>query len=154
MVVILAPFDAWLIMRGIQTLAIRMKTIEENAHEIVKFLLTQKHITKVYYPGLKDHPGYNIMKKQARGFGGMISFEVDSKERALYMLKNIKLITFAESLGGNDTLLTYPLTQTHSEVPQDLLDENGITDRVLRLSVGIENIKDIIDDLERVLNHE
>lgn len=144
----LAPFDSWLIMRGIQTLAVRMDRAQENAAEIVEWLLRQKRVTKVIYPGLKSHPGYEIMKQQSRGFGAMITFDVDHKEFALHLLRNVKLIRFAESLGGTETLLTYPITQTHADVPVNELEKNGITDRTLRFSVGIENIKDLIGELE------
>lgn len=144
----LSPFDSWLIMRGIQTLAVRMDRAQENAAGIVEWLLGQKRVTKVIYPGLKSHPGYEIMKRQSRGFGAMITFDVDHKEFAQYLLRNVKLIRFAESLGGTETLLTYPLTQTHADVPANELEKNGITDRTLRFSVGIENIKDLIGELE------
>lgn len=106
-------------------------------------------MTKVLYPGLPDHPGYGIMKKQARGFGAMLTFDVKDKETAEKLLNHVKLIQFAESLGGTETLLTYPLTQTHADVPKDVLAQNGITEATLRMSVGIENIDDLIRDLEQ-----
>lgn len=146
----LAPFDCWLILRGIKTLAVRMERAQKNAFEIVDWLKKQNEILKVYYPGLKENPGHEICKKQARGFGCMITLEVDRKETALNILKNVKLIHFAESLGGVETLITYPITQTHADVPKDVLEENGINERVLRLSVGIEDIKDLLTELERV----
>ncbi|MGN1023562.1 MAG: PLP-dependent transferase, partial [Lachnospiraceae bacterium] len=108
------------------------------------------YVTRVIYPGLPDHPGYQIMQKQARGFGAMLSFEVVSPEFARSILENVELFYFAESLGGTETLITYPITQTHADVPKELLDKNGITDRLLRLSVGIEGKQDLIDEFERV----
>lgn len=146
----LAPFDSWLILRGIKTLSVRMDRAEENAIKIANWLKDRKHITKVIYPGLPEHPGHEIMKKQARGFGAMLTFEVDSKEFALYILKSVRLIRFAESLGGTETLITYPITQTHADVPAEELERNGITDRILRVSVGIEGVDDLLKELEQV----
>lgn len=148
----LAPFDSWLILRGIKTLSVRMDRAEENAIKIANWLKDHKHITKVIYPGLPEHPGHEIMKKQARGFGAMLTFEVDSKEFALYILKSVRLIRFAESLGGTETLITYPITQTHADVPAEELERNGITDRILRVSVGIEGVDDLLKELEQVWN--
>lgn len=146
----LAPFDSWLILRGIKTLAIRMEQAEKNAERLVEWLCREKKVVKVYYPGLQDHPGYEVCKKQARGFGCMVTFEVESKELAFQILKEVRLIHFAESLGGVETLITYPITQTHADVPEDVLAANGITDKILRLSVGIEDTDDLIKELERV----
>ena len=146
----LAPFDSWLIMRGIKTLGIRMERAQKNAFRIAEWLACQEAVTRVIYPGLPEHPGYEIMKKQCRGFGAMLSFAVDSKEFALSVLRQVRLIRFAESLGGTETLLTYPLTQTHADVPEALREQNGITDRLLRLSVGIEDVEDLIAEFERV----
>lgn len=143
----LAPFDSWLILRGLKTLGIRMERAQENAFQIAKFLLRQKEISQVIYPGLECHPGFQILQKQARGFGSMITFQVQSKEIALSILQNVQLIQFAESLGGVESLITYPITQTHADVPERILAQNGITDKTLRLSVGIENIKDLLQDL-------
>ena len=146
----LSPFDSWLILRGIKTLALRMERAQVNALALVDWLKEQKRVTKVIYPGLPEHPGYEIMKKQARGFGGMLTFEVDSREFALSVLNHVKLIQFAESLGGTESLITYPITQTHADVPPDKLAANGITDRILRMSVGIESKEDLVEELERV----
>ena len=146
----LSPFDSWLILRGIKTLALRMERAQENALALVDWLKEQKRVTKVIYPGLPEHPGYEIMKKQARGFGGMLTIEVDSREFALSVLNHVKLIQFAESLGGTESLITYPITQTHADVPPDKLAANGITDRILRMSVGIESKEDLVEELERV----
>ena len=143
----LAPFDCWLVLRGIKTLAIRMKQSQENAIKIVDWLKNQKAVTKVIYPGLKDHPGYEIMKKQARGFGAMVTFNVTDEALAKKILGSVKLIQYAESLGGVETLITYPTTQTHADVPEELRLKNGITPATLRLSVGIEDADDLIEDL-------
>lgn len=146
----LAPFDSWLILRGIKTLGIRMKQSEQNAMAIAQWLKEQSIVTKVIYPGLPEHPGYEIMKRQARGFGSMITFYVDKKENALAILEKVKMIRFAESLGGVETLITYPSTQTHADVPEEVRRKNGITDCTLRLSVGIEDAEDLIQELGEV----
>lgn len=146
----LAPFDCWLILRGMKTLGIRMERSQENAIRIAEWLKTQSIVRKVYYPGLPEHPGYEIMKKQARGFGSMITFQVDSKEHALQILKQVRMIKFAESLGGVETLITYPTTQTHADVPEEIRLKNGITPCTLRLSTGIEDIEDLLGELSEV----
>lgn len=145
----LAPFDSWLILRGIKTLALRMERAQGNAAKLATWLQKREEVIRVIYPGLKEHPGHEILKKQARGFGAMLTFEVKSKAVVEQILKKVKLIQFAESLGGVETLITYPITQTHADVPPELLEKNGVTDRVLRLSVGIENVDDLISDLEQ-----
>ena len=146
----LAPFDSWLILRGIKTLGIRMERSQENAKQIAGWLKQQKAVTKVIYPGLEEHPGHEIMKKQARGFGAMLTFQLESKEFALSILEKVRMIKFAESLGGVETLVTYPTTQTHADVPKEIREKNGITEATLRMSVGIEDAKDLIDELEKV----
>ena len=146
----LAPFDSWLILRGIKTLGIRMERAQQNAKAIALWLSKQPAVKKVIYPGLMTHPGYEIMKKQARGFGSMLSFELKDKESALKILEKVRMIKYAESLGGVETLLTYPTTQTHADVPEEIRLKNGITDALLRLSTGIENIEDLIGELEKV----
>lgn len=146
----LAPFDCFLIQRGIKTLGIRMEKAQENAVQIAGWLSGQKAVTKVIYPGLAEHPGHEIMKKQARGFGAMITFQLESKDFALAVLEKVRMIKFAESLGGVETLITYPVTQTHADVPSEIRERNGITDSTLRLSVGIENSKDLLEELEQV----
>lgn len=146
----LAPFDSWLVLRGIKTLPLRMERQQENALILAEWLRKNEKVKKVYYPGFKDSPGHEVIKKQARGFGSMITFEVDSKETAYSILENVRLIHFAESLGGVETLITYPVTQTHADVPEELRLKNGITDSILRLSVGVENGKDLIAEFERV----
>lgn len=145
----LAPFDSWLILRGIKTLALRMERAQANAIRLAHWLENQPKVRRVIYPGLPSHPGHEIMKKQSRGFGAMLTFEVDSQETARQILDKVKLIIFAESLGGTETLITYPITQTHADVPNDLLAKNGITNCVLRLSVGIEEVEDLIKDLQQ-----
>lgn len=147
----LSPFDSWLILRGIRTLAVRMERATENAMKIAEFLEKQDKITKVLYPGLPGHPGHDIMTSQARGYGALISFETATRDIAVNILNNTKLIYFAESLGGTETLITYPLTQTHAAVPADLREKNGINDRLLRLSVGIEGADDLIGELDRLI---
>lgn len=147
----LGPFDSWLILRGIRTLAVRMDRAQENAKKLAVFLQQHPHVKQVIYPGLPEHQGYEIMQKQSRGFGAMLTFVVDSKERAEAVLRQVKLIYFAESLGGTETLITYPITQTHADVPTELLERNGITDCTLRLSVGIESAEDLIKDLDAAL---
>ena len=146
----LSPFDSWLIERGIKTLGIRMEKAQQNAIEIANWLKNQSVVTDVFYPGLKDHPGHEIMKKQARGFGSMITFRVDTKEHALKILSGVKMIKYAESLGGVETLITYPTTQTHADVPEEVRLKNGITPTTLRISTGIEDAKDLINELEEV----
>lgn len=146
----LAPFDSWLILRGIKTLGIRMEKAQNNAIEIAGWLKRQKAVTKVIYPGLPEHPGYEIMKRQARGFGAMITFQLESKEFALAILEKVKMIKFAESLGGVETLITYPTTQTHADVPKEIRERNGITESTLRLSVGIEDAGDLLEELTKV----
>ena len=149
----LAPFDCWLILRGMKTLGIRMERSQENAIRIAEWLKTQSIVQKVYYPGLPEHPGYEIMKKQARGIGSKITFQVDSKEHALQILKQVRMIKFAESLGGVETLITYPTTQTHADVPEEVRLKNGITPCTLRLSTGIEDIEDLLGELSEVFEN-
>lgn len=146
----LAPFDSWLILRGIKTLGIRMERSQKNAMEIANWLKEQPVVKHVYYPGLPEHPGYEIMKKQARGFGSMLTFDVDSKEHALQILESVRMIKFAESLGGVETLITCPTTQTHADVPEKVRLKNGITPCTLRLSVGIEDVEDLLAELSGV----
>ena len=146
----MSPFDSWLMIRGIRTLAIRMERAEKNAGTIARHLRECPLVSKVIYPGFSDHPGYELMKKQARGFGAMITFEVDSPETVRTILDNAQLFYFAESLGGTETLITYPITQTHAEIPDEQKMKIGITDRLLRLSVGIEGVDDLITEIDRL----
>lgn len=148
----LSPFDSWLILRGIKTLPLRMEKAQENAKAIAEFLLREPKMTRVCYPGIPGSPGHEICKNQASGFGSMLSFEVESRELALHILKSTRLIPFAESLGGTETLLTYPVTQTHADVPEEVRQKNGLTDRILRLSAGIEDARDLIADLKQAID--
>jgi len=148
---VLSPFDAFLVTRGMKTLAIRMEKAQQNAILIAKWLEKQAKVRAVYYPGLASHPAYELSQRQARGFGAMISFTMDSRESAQNVLNKTELILFAESLGGVETLLTYPSTQTHSYIPEEERIKRGIDDKLLRLSVGIEAAEDIIADLERAI---
>lgn len=148
----LSPFDSWLIIRGIKTLPIRMEKAQENAKALVEYLLSEPRVKKVYYPGIPGSKGHEVCKAQASGFGSMLTFEVESRELALHILKSAKLIPFAESLGGTETLLTYPVTQTHADVPEKVRIKNGLTDRILRLSAGIEDKNDLIADLRQAIS--
>lgn len=147
----LSPFDSWLMIRGIKTLAIRMEKQQENAILLANWLSKHPKVQSVYYVGLPTHPGYEISKKQARGFGSMISFKVDTEETAVQLLSKVKLVLYAESLGGVETLITYPMLQTHADVPKEEREAKGIDERLLRISVGIENINDLIVDLGQAL---
>lgn len=146
----LAPLDSWLVLRGIKTLAVRMDKHNANAKKVAHWLREQKKVEKVYYVGFEDHKDYDVTLKQTTGFGGMISFTVDSEETVMKILKNVDMIMFAESLGGTETLITYPTTQTHADVPEEIRIKNGITDCTLRLSTGIEDCKDLIAELTEV----
>jgi cystathionine gamma-synthase len=147
----LAPFDCWLVLRGLKTLAVRMERQQENAKAVAQWLARQPQVRQVFYAGLPDHPGCAINASQARGAGSMISFRADTVETAQRVLEKVRLITFAESLGGTESLITYPMVQTHPDVPQAMREHLGITDTLLRLSVGLEHVEDIIADLEQAL---
>ena len=147
----LSPFDSWLILRGIKTLAIRMERAQENALAIANWLKEQPQVEKVYYVGLPEHPGYETNRKQSRGSGAMLSFTVKSHELALQILDKVQIITFAESLGGPETLITFPATQTHADVSPEEREKLGITDSFLRMSVGLENVQDLIEDLKQAM---
>lgn len=148
----LSAMDSWLLTRSIKTLGIRMERQEKNALELATWLRKQAWVKKVWYVGLTDHEGYDIIKKQARGFGAMISFETDTKETALRLLSNVQIFYYAESLGGVESLITYPMLQTHADLPEEERNAKGINDRFLRISVGIESVEDLIHDLERAVN--
>lgn len=148
---VLSPFDSWLTLRGIKTLGIRLEKQQQNALEIARWLKTQKSVTKVYYVGLPEHEGYRISASQASGFGAMISFHVKDKLIVEKVLEKVRLILFAESLGGVESLITYPMVQTHAAIPEEMRQRLGVTDTLLRLSVGIEDVEDIIADLEQAL---
>jgi cystathionine gamma-synthase len=148
----LSPMDSWLVLRGIKTLAVRMDKHSENALKVANWLRTQPKVREVFYVGFPDHKDYAVTKKQTTGFGGMISFTVDEFATVKKILKNVDLVMFAESLGGTETLITYPTTQTHEDTPMPIKEALGITDCFLRLSVGIENADDIIRDLDHAMN--
>jgi len=147
----LAAFDCWLVSRGLKTLPLRMERHTASATRIAKWLLKQPKIKKVYYPGLKSSARYDIQDRQTTGAGGMISFEVDSEETAVHLLQAVNLICFAESLGGTETMITYPLLQTHADIPKEECYAKGINEKLLRLSVGLENVNDLIADLKQAL---
>ncbi|WP_302937807.1 PLP-dependent aspartate aminotransferase family protein [uncultured Senegalimassilia sp.] len=147
----LDPFDSWLMLRSLKTLGVRLRQQESNAKHIAEALKANPHVTDVFYVGDPDHPNYELSKRQTTGFGAMISFKTDTHERALAVVERTKLILFAESLGGTESLVTYPLVQTHGSIPKPMLEKLGIDDRLLRLSVGIEDIDDLLADLEQAL---
>lgn len=147
----LGPMDSWILLRGIKTLALRMNKHNENAMKVANWLRNHPRVEKVYYTGFEDHKDYEITKKQTDGFGGMISFRVDSVNTVNEVLEKLKLVTFAESLGGVESLITHPVSRTHTEIAEDVREKLGITETLLRLSVGIENADDIIADLEQAL---
>jgi cystathionine gamma-synthase len=149
----LSPFDAFLIIRGIKTLAIRMERGQETAQKIVGWLLEQGSVKKVYYPGLKEHPDYEISKRQTSGFGGMISFSVQNEQTAIKILESVKVIKYAESLGGVESLMTYPMLQTHADLPESDRRARGIDECLLRLSVGLEAADDLIADLKQAFGN-
>ena len=149
---ILSPMDAWLVMRGTKTLAVRMRQHDENGRIVAQFLAEHPKIQKVYYPGLKSHPQHELAGRQMSGFGGMISFETGSLENAKRVLESVKMCTLGESLGGVETLISHPATMTHASVPEAERNRLGITDGLVRVSVGIEDVEDIIADLDQALN--
>ncbi len=148
----LAPMDSWLMLRGLKTLHLRMERHNENAKIVAQWLRRHPKVKKVYYVGFEDHKDYEVTLKQTTGFGGMISFAVDSEETVMKILREVDMVMFAESLGGTETLITYPTTQTHEDTPEDVKEKLGITRSFLRLSVGIENVNDIINDLDRAMS--
>lgn len=148
----LSPFDSFLTQRGIKTLPIRMERQQQTAMAIAQWLKQQPKVKAVYYVGLPEHPSYEVNARQSRGAGSMLSFTVDCGETALKLLQSVKVITFAESLGGPESLITLPATQTHRDVPQEDQLRLGITDSLLRMSVGLENADDLIADLDQALN--
>lgn len=147
-----SPFDCWLVLRGIETLPIRMRQHEENARAIASHLNTHKAVKRVYYPGLPTHPGHDIAKRQMKGFGGMVSFEVKGGiEAANKFQRKIKIFALAESLGGAASLAEHPETMSHASMPKDVREKVGITDDLMRLSIGLENVDDLIEDLDQAL---
>jgi cystathionine beta-lyase len=148
---VLPPFDSFLLIRGIKTLSVRMDRHISNAEAAAKYLKTNPAVKEVYYPGLEDNPGYEIQKKQADGAGGMISFELAKGYSPAKFFDGLKLIALAESLGGVESLACHPSTMTHASIPQEIREKVGITENLIRISIGIESEKDIIDDLENAL---
>jgi len=143
------PFDSWLTLRGLKTLAIRMKEHEKNAIAVVNFLSKHRKVLSVNYPGLSSHPQYELAKKQMTGFGGMVSFQIKGGfEEANNFMKNLKVFALAESLGGVESLVSYPPKMTHASIPKEEREKRGITDNLIRLSVGIEDTEDILNDIE------
>jgi cystathionine gamma-lyase / homocysteine desulfhydrase len=148
---ILGPQDSWLLVRGIKTLGLRMEAHETNTKKIVEFLSGHKNVGKVYYPGLESHPQHTIAKEQAGGFGGMVSFDVGSEEKAAEVLRKVKYFTLAESLGAVESLISVPAKMTHASIPAERRAELGITDGLIRISVGIEDVEDLLEDLSQAL---
>jgi cystathionine beta-lyase/cystathionine gamma-synthase len=149
---ILSPMDSWLVMRGTKTLAVRMRQHDENGRLVAQFLSEHPKVQKVYYPGLKSHPQYELAKQQMSGFGGMLSFETGSLENAGRVLEGVRLCTLGESLGGVETLISHPATMTHASVPERERTRLGITDGLVRISVGIEDVEDLIEDIDNALS--
>jgi cystathionine gamma-lyase len=148
---ILSPFDAWLCLRGTKTLPVRMERHAENAMKIARWLQGQKRVRRVHYPGLPSHPQHRLAKKQMKNFGGIISFDLGGLGAAKRFLKRVSLCALAESLGGVETIISHPATMTHASIPRKERTRNGITDGLVRISVGIEDVEDIIDDLGQAL---
>jgi len=148
------PFDSWLVLRGIETLPVRMKQHEANATAVAKFLKAQPMVSRVYYPGLPEHPGHDIARRQMKGFGGMVSFELKGGLTAVHrFLKAIKVFSLAESLGGMASLAGHPVTQSHASMTKSQREKIGITEGLVRLSVGLENIDDLLEDLAQALKY-
>ena len=149
-----SPFDCWLVLRGIKTLAVRMMQHEENAAQVAAYLEKHPRARRVFYPGLKSHPGHEIAMWQMEGFGGMVSFEIEGGSEAVSsFLRSVRVFSLAESLGGVDSLVEHPATMSHASMPEEVRREVGITDGLIRLSVGLENIDDLIEDLAQALDH-
>jgi cystathionine gamma-synthase len=148
---VLSPFDSWLLIRGMKTLAVRMERQQESARILAERLRSHPSVAKVHYVGLKDHEGYELNRSQSSGFGAMISFTLRDASFAPKVLAGVRLILFAESLGGVESLITYPMTQTHAAIPEDYRRRLGVDDRLLRLSVGLEDVEDLWTDLDQAL---
>lgn len=148
---ILGPQDCWLLLRGLKTLAIRLAKSQENAAALAEWLLRHPRVQRVYYPGLESHPGHSLHFSQASGAGSVISFQVDDPALVPRIINRLKVISYAESLGGVESLITYPATQTHGDLPEEVRERLGITNTLLRLAVGIENIADLVADLEQAI---
>lgn len=151
---VLGPQDSWLLMRGLKTLGLRMEAHEHNARRIAAYLDSHSEVSAVYYPGLASHPQHELAGRQARGYGGIISFDVGSEERASALLGRLKYFTLAESLGAVESLISVPAKMTHASIPKERRDALGITDGLVRISVGIEDAEDLLEDLEQALKFE
>jgi cystathionine gamma-lyase/cystathionine beta-lyase/cystathionine gamma-lyase/homocysteine desulfhydrase len=149
---ILSPFECWLVLRGVKTLAVRMEQHDRNGRAVAEFLVKHKKVEKVFYPGLPDHPQHTLAKQQMTGFGAMITFETGSLSNANKMLKRVRICSLGESLGGVETLISHPATMTHAALGEEGRREIGITDGMVRISVGIEDVEDIIADLDQALS--
>ncbi len=149
---ILSPFDSFLVLRGTKTLAVRMQAHDKNGRAVAQFLAEHPRVKRVYYPGLRSHAQFDIATRQQNGYGGMVSFETGSLESAKKVLENVKLCTLAESLGGVESLISHPATMTHASVPLEKREALGITEGLVRISVGIEDVEDIISDLDQALS--
>ncbi|MDR1893454.1 MAG: PLP-dependent aspartate aminotransferase family protein [Spirochaetales bacterium] len=145
----LSPFDSWLTLRSLKTLGLRMEKQQQNALALFEFLKNHKKVEKVFYAGDPEHPGYEVSRRQTTGWGGMISFYLKDKEEAPRVINRLKLILFAESLGGTETLLTYPFLQTHGAIPEEIRNAVGVNEKLLRISAGVEDAQDLIQDLEQ-----
>ncbi len=148
---ILSPFECWLVLRGVKTLAVRMELHDQSGRIVADFLSRHRKVKQVFYPGLPDHPQYDLARKQMTGFGSMITFETGSLSNAKKMLKNVRLCSLAESLGGVETLISHPATMTHAALGEKGRKEIGLTDGMVRISVGIEDVDDILADLDQAL---
>lgn len=148
---VLSPHDSWLLIRGMKTLGVRMEEIEHNANKLAAFLVAHPKVEKVYYPGLSSHEGHTIHKAQASGFGGIISFTVATEEQALALLQRTKFFTLAESLGAVESLISLPAKMTHASIPRERRLALGIEDGLIRISVGLEDVEDLIEDLTQAL---
>jgi cystathionine beta-lyase/cystathionine gamma-synthase len=149
---ILSPFDSWLVLRGTKTLALRMPKHEENGRVVAAFLREQKKVRKVYWPGFPDHPGHELHKRQAGGFGALISFDLGDREAAQRLLRTVRLCSLGESLGGIETLISHPATMTHAGYTQSERDQLGIGDGLVRISVGCEDAEDLVADLRKAVD--
>ena len=149
---ILSPFDSWLVLRGTKTLALRMPKHEENGRVVASFLREQKKVRRVHWPGFPDHPGHELHKRQASGFGALISFDLGDREAAQRLLRTVRLCSLGESLGGIETLISHPATMTHAGYTQAERDQLGIGDGLVRISVGCEDAEDLVADLRKAMD--
>ena len=147
----MSPFEAWLVLRGVKTLAVRMRQHESNAMAVAEYLNRHRKVTRVYYPGLPDHPQHALGRKQMSGFGGMMAFDTGSLENARTLLNRVRLCSLGESLGGVETLISHPPTMTHAYLSEEERQRLGITPGLVRISVGIEDVEDLIGDLKQAL---